>query len=273
MTRVIPSLQRLVFYLTITLILTIVILFVFHQFIAEPISFSKLFEQAIDVIIIILAWFAAVVIIRRFKPYMAQRVGEQASTIVQYVILAITTLILMFYLLVTIHVSATELLTGAGIISITAGLVISTFVGSILSGFLVFTNYKYRVGDNVMINNVPGKVTEMTALIMRIQTDVGQITIPNSAIASGGVIITCIRDFEVLKESRLHYKLGDRVVSSFMNEQGIIRQITPYYTIIQLDSGKEITLLNNSILSGAVVIAKITEASEAETKNQQHSIN
>jgi len=261
MARVIPSLQRLVFYLLITLVLTIGVLYVFHEFIAQPISLSKLFEQAVNIIIGILAWSAAIVIIRRFKPYVTQRMGDQASTIVQYVMLAIATLILMFGILSIINVSATELLTGAGIISITAGLVISTFVGSILSGFLVFTNYKYRVGDNVMVNNIPGKVTEMTALIMRIQTDVGQITIPNSAIASGGVIITCIRDFETLKESRLHYKLGDRVITSFLNEQGAIKEITPYNTIIQLDSGKEITFLNNSILSGAVVIAKITQAS------------
>jgi small-conductance mechanosensitive channel len=182
--------------------------------------------------------------------------------------LAIATLIFLFFLLGIINVSATELLTGAGIISITAGLVISTFVGSILSGFLVFTNYKYRVGDNVMINNVPGKVTEMTALIMRIQTDVGQITIPNSAIASGGVIITIVRDSETLKETRLHFKLSDRVISPYNNEQGIIKQITPYYTVIQLDSGKEITYLNNSILSGTVVVAKITQTSTENKKAQ-----
>jgi small-conductance mechanosensitive channel len=259
MARVIPSLQRLVFYLLITLVLTVSILYVFHWLIAQPISLSKLFEQAVDVIIGILAWLAAIVIIRRFRPYVTQRMGEQASTIVQYVMLAVATLIFMFLILSVIDVSATELLTGAGIISITAGLVISTFVGSLLSGFLVFTNYKYRVGDYVMINNIPGKVTEMTALIMRIQTDVGQITIPNSAIASGGVLITIIRDSEILKDTRLHFKVGDRVFSQFMNEQGIVKQITPYNTVIQLDSGKEITYLNNSILSGTVVIAKITQ--------------
>ncbi len=271
MARVIPTLQRLIFYLLVTLLLTIGILYVFHQFIAQPISLSKLFEEAVNVIIGILAWLAAAVIIRRFKPIVAQRMGEQAATIVQYVMLAIATLILMFGILKFINVSAAALLAGAGIISITLGLIISTFVGSILSGILVFTNYKYRVGDNVMINNIPGKVTEMTPLIMRIQTDVGQITIPNSAIASGGVIITCIRDFEMLKESRLHYKLGDRVISSFLNEQGAIKEITSYYTIIQLDSGKEVTFLNNSILSGAVVIAKITQPL-TELK-EQHTIN
>ena len=95
---------------------------------------------------------------------------------------------------------------------------------------------------------------------MRIQTDVGQITIPNSAIASGGVIITVIRKFrEPLKTGRLHYAVGDRVMTSFMNEQGTVKELTPMQTVIHLDSGKEITLLNNSILSGAISIAKITE--------------
>jgi small-conductance mechanosensitive channel len=265
MARVIPSLQRLVFYLLITLVLTIGVLYVFHRFISAPISLSMLFDQAVSIIIGITAWSAAILIIRRFRPYMTQRIGDQASTIIQYIMLAIATLILLFGILSIINVSATELLTGAGIISITAGLVISTFVGSILSGFLVFTNYKYRVGDNVMINNVPGKITEMSALVMRIQTDVGQITIPNSAIASGGVIITLICDSEMLKETRLHFKLGDRVISPYLNEQGIIKQITSYSTVIQLDSGKEITYLNNSILNGTIVIAKITQA-PTETK-------
>jgi small-conductance mechanosensitive channel len=172
-----------------------------------------------------------------------------------------------FGILETIGVRSTDLLTGAGIISITAGLVISTFVGSILSGFLVFANYKFKVGDSVMVNSIPGKVIEMTALVMRIQTDVGQITIPNGAIASGGVILTAVRENETLKESRLHYKIGDRVVTSFMNEQGTVKEITALNTSILLDSGKEITFLNNSILSGGVVVAKITQTSiQTETK-------
>jgi len=257
MARHIASLQRLVFYLIITLVLTIGTLYVFHQFIAEPISLSKLFEQAINVIIILGFGLAAAAIIRRFKPLMAQRMGNQVATIIQYIMFAIAILIMMFGILSIIQVSATDLLASAGIISITAGLVISTFVGSLLSGFLVFTNYKFKVGDNVIVNNVPGKITEMTALIMRIQTDVGQVTIPNSAIASGGVIITDISDYGS-KESRLRYKVGDRVTTPFMNEQGVIMEITSFYTVIHLDSGKEITYLNNSIASGAVVIAKIT---------------
>jgi small-conductance mechanosensitive channel len=197
---------------------------------------------------------------------MAQRVGAQAATIIQYVLIAIGILIITFVILTIIQVSAMDLLASAGIISVTAGLVISTFVGSLLSGFLVFTNYKFQVGDDVVVNNIPGKITEMNALIMRIQTDVGQVTIPNSAIASGGVIITAISSYPS-KESRLHYKVGDRVVTPFSSDMGIIKEITPYHTVISLDSGKEITYLNNNIVSGAVVIAKITQPTP-QTQNK-----
>ena len=94
MARISSSLQRLVVYLIITLILTIGTLYVFHQFIAEPISLSKLIEQAVEIIIILVFWLTAIVIIRRFKPLMTQRMGNQAATIVQYVMLAIAILIM-----------------------------------------------------------------------------------------------------------------------------------------------------------------------------------
>jgi len=255
---VIHSLRRLVFYLIITLFLTVGTLVVFHQFIATPISLSKLIEQAVEIVIIVSFWLAAIAIIRHFKPYMVQRMGNQAATVVQYVILAIAVLLMTFGILNTLEFSATDLLASAGIISVTVGLVISTFVGSLLSGFLVFTAYPFKVGDEVIVNNIPGKITDMTALVTRIQTDLGQVTVPNSSIASGGVIITAIRVREPSQQSRLHYTVGDQVITSFMNEQGIVKEINTYNTVIQLHSGKELTFLNSSIISGGVVVAKIT---------------
>jgi small-conductance mechanosensitive channel len=52
-----------------------------------------------------------------------------------------------------------------------------------------------------------------------------------------------------------------------MNEQGTVKEITAFYTAILLDSGKEITFLNNSILSGGVIVARITQApSQKDTR-------
>jgi small-conductance mechanosensitive channel len=213
------------------------------------------------------AWLAAIIIIRRFKPFLTQEVGSQASRLIYYVMIALSILVITFVVLYILKVPATDLLASAGIISVTVGLVISTFVGGLLSGFLVFTTFQFKEGDNVVVNNIPGKVTEMTALVMRIQTDVGQVTLPNSAIASGGVIVTAVREYQPFKGSRLPYNLGDRVITSYMNEQGIVKEITALQTVIRLDSGKEITFQNSSVLSGGVPVAKITQPlSQTEQK-------
>lgn len=259
MANAIRSLQRLVLYLIVTLILTIFTLYIFHQFIATSISLLILLEESVRIIIILLFAGLALIIIRRFKPFITQRIGNQFSTIIQYFLTAVIVAAVVFETLNILQPnSATELITGAGIITITVGLIISTFVGSLLSGFLVFTNYKFKVDDKVMFNNIPGRIIEMTALVLRIQTDVGQVTIPNSAVASGGVIITVLHEYPNLESGRLHYRVGDRVLTSYNNEQGIIKEITALATTIQLDSDKQITLLNNMVLSGALIIAKIT---------------
>jgi len=269
MARVIPSLERLFFFLVILIIISIGTIIVFTTFIDKTISLPMLIDQTAKIVVTIVFSVAAIVFIRYFKPLVTQKIGIQPATILQYILFTITILVTGFVILDVLGTSPSALLTSAGIISITAGLVISTFVGSLLSGFLVFTTYQFKVGDNIMVNNIPGKITQMTALVMRIQTDVGNISVPNSAIASGGVIITSVHEFEVPSmQGRIHYKVGDHVITSFMNEQGIIKELTAFQTIIQLNSGKEITYLNNSILSGAVTIAKITEPS-SPTENKE----
>jgi hypothetical protein len=85
------------------------------------------------------------------------------------------------------------------------------------------------------------------------------MSIPNSAIASGAVVITAIPSYEAKSQSRLPYAIGDRVVTTYMNGEGIVKELTPLHTTILLDSGKELTFLNNSILSGTVAIARITQ--------------
>jgi small-conductance mechanosensitive channel len=181
--------------------------------------------------------------------------------------MGIAILIMTFIILGFFDVSLTTLLTSAGIITVTVGLVISTFVGGILSGALVFTTHQLKIGEDVMVNNVPGRVIDMTALVMRIRTDVGQITIPNSAVASGGVIITSVRKPEPSFESRLPYVVGDRVVTLYKNEEGVVKELTAFHTTILLNSGREIVFLNNSVLSGAVPIAKITSAPDQTLGN------
>jgi small-conductance mechanosensitive channel len=200
---------------------------------------------------------------------MTARLGAPAATVLQFSIGAIAVLVMSFGVLHTLGVSPESLLAGAGIATITVGLIISTFVSGILAGALVFTTHSFRVGDDVLVNNVPGKIIDMTALVTKIRTDVGQMSIPNSAIASGAVIMVAIHKHEVKSLSRLPYVIGYRVVSTYMNEEGVVKELTPLHTVIVLDSGRELTFLNNSVLSGAVAIAKVVQAKGMQPRTKE----
>ncbi len=259
MAGVIRSLKRLTLFLTFVTLLAVSTIYIFDLAIVAPINLPTLISQAVDIIIILVFWLTAILILRRLKPLLTPHLGSQAATILQYVMVGVAVTIMTFGILNTLGVSAQALLTSAGIISVTVGLIISTFVGGILSGALIFATHRIKVGDDIMVNNIPGKVIEMTALVIRIRTDVGQMSIPNSAIASGGVIVTAMLKPETAIESRIHYTVGDRVITSYMPGEGTVTELTAFHTTVLLDSGREITFLNTSVLSGAVAVAKIKQ--------------
>lgn len=88
----------------------------------------------------------------------------------------------------------------------------ATFVGNILAGTLVLITHPFRAGDTVMVNNVPGRVLEITAMVTRIRNDVGGlVVIMNTAIVQGGVIVTTF-PAEAVVPSRLPYSLNDRSI-------------------------------------------------------------
>jgi small-conductance mechanosensitive channel len=252
------SLKKLAAFLVVIVILAAGTIGFFHLFVAGPTNLPMFLDQLSDITIIFIFTAILLYFLRHTKTLLTPFIGLQAATVVQFLSLAIVVLVVVFLILGIYNVPISTLLTSAGIISITVGLIISTFVGGILSGALVFTTYQFKIGEDVMVNSMPGKVVDMTALVMRIRTDVGQITIPNSAIASGGVIITSFRKPEAMSESRLPYMVGDRVITSYRNEEGTVKEITSFHTTVNLDSGRDIVFLNSSVLIGAVPIAKVT---------------
>ena len=263
------SFRRLAIVLTFLIVLGLSIIYIFDLFVAAPINLPIFLRQAFRLTLIFSFSIGIILLLLRSKPLLATRIGAQAATVLQFLFGVIVVTLMSFEVLHTLGVSPETLLTGAGIISITIGLIISTFVGGILAGAFVFTSHKFRVGDNVIVNNIPGKVIDMTALVTRIRTDVGQMSIPNSAIASGTVIVTTIHKYEGKSQSRLPYSTGDKVVTTYMNGEGIVTELTPLHTTVLLDSGKELTFLNNSILSGAVAIAKVTQTKYSQTQTRE----
>jgi small-conductance mechanosensitive channel len=265
----VDSFKKFAIILTFLTVLSLGTVYLFDQFVATPINLFIFSRETFRIILIVGFWLIILLFLQHTKPFMTTRIGAPAATVLQFSIGAIAVLVMSFAVLRTLGVSPESLLTGAGIATITIGLIISTFVSGILAGALVFTTHGFRVGDDVLVNNIPGRIIDMTALVTKIRTDVGQMSIPNSAIASGTVIMIAIHKHEAKSLSRLPYAIGDRVVSTYMNEEGVVKELTPFHTVIALDSGKELTFLNNSVLSGTVAIAKIAKTKAVQPKTKE----
>jgi small-conductance mechanosensitive channel len=255
----VDSFKKFAIILASLIILGFGAVYLFDLFVAAPINLFVFSRETFRIILIVGFWLVILLLIRHAKSFMTARIGAQAATVLQFSMGAIAVLVMSFGVLHTLGVSPESLLAGAGIASITIGLIVSTFVGGIFAGALVFTTHSFRVGDDVLVNNVPGKIIDMTALVTKIGTDVGQMSIPNSAIASGAVIMVAIHKHEAKSLSRLPYAIGDRILTTYMNAEGVVQELTPLHTVIALDSGKELTFLNNSVLSGAVAVARIAQ--------------
>jgi small-conductance mechanosensitive channel len=248
--------------LTLLVIASLTCVLVF-EFINIKVQLSALIAQTFRVLIVLVSGSIILLFITRSKPVLAKHVGPHPATVFQFFMILIVGIVMIFAFLHIFQVSPETLLISGGIVSIVIGLVISTFVGNILSGTLVLMTNPYRVGDVVVVNNIPGRVEEITAMVTRIRNDVGGVmVIPNSAIMQGGIIVTKIPHFKDSLPNRLPYSVGDRVYTTYMNAEGVVKELTSFHTKILLDSGKELTFLNTSIFMGSVAVAKIAPRSD-----------
>ena len=247
--------------------LTLVSVFAFDELLAPTIAPNVVFLQTLRVLIVLTTTAIAIFVIRRMKKAISSRTRTNIASFFEFVMIAILLIMSGFSLLHIFNVDTNTLLISGGIISLTVGLIVSTFVGDTLAGMLVFLLNLYRVGDTVLVNSIPCRVEEMSTLVTRFRNDAGgMLSIPNTAISQGGVIITRFSDLKnVTTVSRLPYEKGDRVYTTYMNAKGVVVALDSIHTRIRLDTGMELSFLNNSVLSGTVAVAKIVdEGNEAK---------
>jgi len=236
-------------------------IYVFDMIIAPKIQTDVFLSQAIKTLIILAFSTIAVLFIRKSKNMLSNRLGVEISNLFELIMIVLIAIISIFHVLHVFNVDTNTLLLGGGIISLTVGLIVSTFVGDTLAGMLVILLGLYRVGDTVLVNTVPCRVEEVTSLVTRFRNDAGGvITIPNTAMTQGSVMITRFQDLnEGVSINRLPYAKGDRVYTTYMNATGTVEDVDPIHTLIKLDSGMEISFMNNSVLTGTIAVAKIVK--------------
>ena len=258
MQKFVNSFKRFVFIQIIIIILTFFCVYLFDQLIAEQTGLNEVFHQVGRILIVIVSGSIAILIIRSSKNLLSKHVGVPAGTVFQVVMIAITIIVMIFTFLHILHVEPSTLLLSGGIVSIVFGLVVSSSVGDFIAGTFVHMTHPYRVGDMVLINNIPCKVEKITSLVTNVKNDFGgRITIPNLAIRQGSVIVTSFGDSETDVVCRLPYAKGDRIYTTYLNQEGVVTDLTPFHKRILLDSGKELTFLNTSVLTGTVAVARM----------------
>ena len=259
----VSSLKRFGLVIVILLVSALALVLLFDQ-VAGQVHFQDSITEAGKIVIVLVFGSLTLFVIRRSKPLISRHVGVRPAVVFQFFMMLIVGVVTLFSVLNIFQVSANTLLVGGGVVSIILGLVISTFVGNILAGTLVFMINPFQEGDTVMVNNVPGRVVEMTAMVTRVRSDVGgQLVIPNSAIVQGSVIVTRAPAHEVVSEAvRLPYRVGDRVCTTYVAGEGTVKELTTFYTRVLMDSGRELTFLNNSVFMGSVAVAKVSGESD-----------
>jgi small-conductance mechanosensitive channel len=259
----VSSLKRFALIIALLTVMAFGLVFVYDQlFAAKAVDWTTLIIPIGETLIAVSFGLIVIFFIRHYKSLLSRYVGFHLATIFQFFMILVVCIVVAFASLDIFQVAPTTLLVGGGIASIVIGLVISTFVGNILAGTLVLMTRPFSVGDTVVVNNVPGKVEEITAMVTRVRNDIGGlVVIPNTAIMQGGVIVTTFPGSEETVRRRLPYSQGDRVYTTYLNQEGIVSELTPFYTKIRLDSGRELTFLNSSVLSGSVAVAKISSSS------------
>ena len=258
--KFISSFKRFILIQLIIVILTFVCVYLFDQLFAGQTGLTGVLRQVGRILIVVAFGSVAIVVIRRSKPLLSKHVGIHAATVFQNLLILAACIIMIFAFLHILQVSPSSLLIGGGIVSIVFGLVISTSVGNLLAGTFVLMTHPYKVGDTVLINNIPCKVEEITSLVTKVKNDSGgRIAIPNTAIMQGSVIVTDFGEYDIGMVSRLPYAKGDRVFTTYLNQEGVVIELTPFHTRILLDSGKELTFQNTSVLLGNVAVARIRD--------------
>jgi len=256
------SLPRSFWKLSVSIFLIViatwVALVVFGDYLAARWGLADPITQAIDVGVIIGVGVVIFYFFRNFANSIGESFSPHFRAILNFLIIIIVALFIFLAILNTLQVPPTTLLIGGGILSVVIGIGVSTLFGNIITGALMLTTFPFRVGDSVIVGNVPGRILEITTFYTKVLNDSGSETVvPNAAVIQGSVPVTRLSADGSAPASRLDYSVGDRIYTNYIGGEGTVTGITPFHTKVHLDSGRDATIPNNGIFSGNIQIAKV----------------
>ena len=168
-----------------------VALVVLGEYVATRYGLADPITRSIDIGVIIGVGILVFYFFRSFAKSIGEGFSPHFRAILNFLIIIIVALFVFLAVLNTLQVPPTTLLIGGGILSVVIGIGVSTLFGNIMTGALMLTMFPFRVGDTVIVGNVPGKILEINTFYTRVLNDSGSETIlPNTAVIGGSVPVT-----------------------------------------------------------------------------------
>jgi small-conductance mechanosensitive channel len=112
---------------------------------------------------------------------------------VRIVTAAVGYLVVLFGVLAILHVAVAQLLVGAGLAGIVLGIAAQQSLGNVFAGIVLVLAKPFHVGDHIRIRSgalggiFEAWVREMSLTYVTLETDDGEIRVPNSAMLAAGV--------------------------------------------------------------------------------------
>lgn len=152
----------------------------------------------------LIAWISAAALLvfgaisaTRFSALLSRGVTSTslpaARGAVRIVTAAAGYLVVIFGVLAVLKVSVVHLLVGAGLAGIVLGIAAQQSLGNVFAGVVLVLAKPFRIGDRIRIRSgalggiFDASVREMSLTYVTLETDDGELRIPNSAMLAAGV--------------------------------------------------------------------------------------
>ena len=146
-------------------------------------------QQAVEILVIAAAAFVVTRLIHRlFARYQDKATGRSTRAL-SWGLQSIVIVVALLGIGAAARVDVSSVVIGLGAGSIAVSFALSTIINNLVAGFLVQADGSVRVGDNISVGGVDGRVVRMKPRAMMLVTKGGDIVyVPNAFFMSNPVV-------------------------------------------------------------------------------------
>lgn len=166
---------------------------VFRSGAAAPSVTSRVIWASTTIAFCILAVIAVIGLAGKAREVLSPRAGTAHAAVVRYTILLVGAIIMVIVFLALLKIPVTQLLVGGAVTTIFIGIAAQQSLGNVFAGLVLLFSRPFLVGDRITLlsgslgGRLQGTVTEIGLTYLRLETDEGEMSLPNSAVLASGV--------------------------------------------------------------------------------------